>query len=87
MPFYDYPLIRSRIDDCVYCSTRRFRRASTNEPNFYNPSDFVDRLAVSTPRAQPPRATTRNREKATRSPREPARENDTPNHQTGLTIT
>lgn len=49
MPFYDYPLIRSRIDDCVYCSTRRFRRASTNEPNFYNPSDFVDRLAVSTP--------------------------------------
>ena len=39
------------------------------------------------PRAQPPRATTRNREKATRSPRDPARENDTPNHQTGLTIT
>lgn len=49
MPFYDYPLIRSRIDDYVYCSTRCFRRASANEPNFYNPSDFVDRLAVSTP--------------------------------------
>lgn len=54
MPFYDYPLIRSRIDDCVYCSTRRFRRASTNEPNFYNPSDFVNRLAVTTPTAGNP---------------------------------
>lgn len=54
MPFYQYPLIRSRIDDYVYCSTRRFRRASTNEPNFYNPSDFVNRLAVSTPTAGDP---------------------------------
>lgn len=49
MPFYQYPLIRSRIDDYVYCSTRRFRRASSNEPNFYNPGDFVTRLATTTP--------------------------------------
>ncbi|OZG52158.1 hypothetical protein PSRA_0708 [Pseudoscardovia radai] len=54
MPFYDYPLIRSRIDDYVYCSTRRFRRASNNEPNFYNAGDFVNRLAVSTPTAGDP---------------------------------
>lgn len=49
MPFYQYPLIRSRIDDYVYCSTRRFRRASSNEPNFYNPGDYVTRLAATTP--------------------------------------